>query len=401
MERPIFRSIAILERLAEDSIVNEGSITAQTGGFAALVAPGVRNTGTITATLGTVALASGNAFSLDFYGDQLITLGVTNSIATQVIDVSTGKPLASLVSNEGVIKANGGRVELTAVAARAVVDSVINNSGVIEANTIGTHNGMIVLGAATAGNKPTGAPPQVVKVSGKLSAAGKRKGTTGGTIVITGESIQLANANVDASGQAGGGKVLIGGDTGGGNPNPAVAGISEAALETFAIPTASTVSVDAATTIDASVVNSGNGGKVVVWADGTTSVAGSIVAPGGAISGNGGFVETSGHGKLAFSGSVDVGAPVGVSGTWLLDPTDVTIASTGAWVVTPTAIETALASGNVVVTTPTSGMDAGNITVAENVSWASALHFARDNFVRLHSSLRTTPAMAAGIDNRL
>jgi filamentous hemagglutinin family protein len=103
---------------ATASVVNEGAITAQSGGFSALVAPGVRNTGTITATLGTVALASGNAFSLDFYGDQLIKLGVNDSIAAQVVDVSTGKPLASLVSNEGAIKADGGRVELTAVAAR-------------------------------------------------------------------------------------------------------------------------------------------------------------------------------------------------------------------------------------------------------------------------------------------
>ena len=62
------------------SIVNLGTITAQTGGFAALVAPGVRNTGTITAKLGTIALASGNAFTLDIYGDNLITLGLTDKI---------------------------------------------------------------------------------------------------------------------------------------------------------------------------------------------------------------------------------------------------------------------------------------------------------------------------------
>ena len=59
------------------SIVNMGTITAASGGFAALVAPGVRNSGTITATLGSVGLAAGNTFSLDFYGDKLITLGVT------------------------------------------------------------------------------------------------------------------------------------------------------------------------------------------------------------------------------------------------------------------------------------------------------------------------------------
>ena len=115
-----------------------GTITATSGGFAALVAPGVRNSGTISATLGTVALAAGNSFTLDMYGDKLITLAVNDQIASQVIDVATGKPLKSLVTNDGKIRANGGRVELTAAAARTVVDSVINTSGVIKANSIGT-----------------------------------------------------------------------------------------------------------------------------------------------------------------------------------------------------------------------------------------------------------------------
>src|SRR3954462_13307431 len=69
------------------SIVNQGSITASSGGFAALVAPGGRNTGTITATLGTVSLASGNMFTLDMYGDKLIQLGLGDEIASQVRDV--------------------------------------------------------------------------------------------------------------------------------------------------------------------------------------------------------------------------------------------------------------------------------------------------------------------------
>src|SRR5262245_30969245 len=200
------------------SIVNHGRITATSGGFAALVAPGVRNTGTITATLGTVALSSGNSFTLDMYGDKLITLAVGDQIASKVIDVSTGQPLKSLVSNEGRIRANGGRVELTGAAARTVVDSVINTSGVITANSIGRHNGMIVLSAATGSSKPSGAPTQTVKISGTLAAAGKKKGTEGGTILVTGENIKLAAAKVDASGRTGGGKVLIGGDWGGGNP---------------------------------------------------------------------------------------------------------------------------------------------------------------------------------------
>src|SRR6266436_1872649 len=225
------------------SIVNQGRITATSGGFAALVAPGVRNTGTITATLGTVALVSGNGFTLDLYGDKLITLAVGDQIASKVIDVSTGKPLKSLVSNEGKIRANGGRVELTAAAARAVVDSVINTSGVIKANSIGHRNGMIVLSAATGGSKPQGAPTQTIKISGTLSAAGKKKGTQGGTILVSGEDIKLTKARIDASGRAGGGKVLIGGDWAGGNPNTSLVNNPSAKLENFAIPTATTVSV--------------------------------------------------------------------------------------------------------------------------------------------------------------
>jgi hypothetical protein len=374
------------------SIVNQGHITATSGGFAALVAPGVRNTGTITATLGTVSLASGNMFTLDLYGDKLIQLGVGDEIASQVRDVSTGQPLKSLVSNEGKIRANGGRVELTAAAARTVVDSVINNKGVIEANSIGTHNGMIVLGAATSGSKSAGAPKQTVRIAGKLSAAGRKKGTSGGTIVVTGENIEVANAKINASGESGGGKVLIGGDWAGGNPALGLVNNQSAKLEGYAIATATTLSVDSATTINASATGSGNGGKVILWSDALTTFAGTIFAQGGALGGNGGFVETSGHNQLAFTGNVDTRAPNGAAGTLLLDPRNVEISSTADQntplsgnTFTPndtpsnlnvTTLHNALQNGNVVVTTGganSPGTDAGDIEfqVATNLAWSA------------------------------
>src|SRR2546427_2704616 len=338
------------------SIVNQGRITATSGGFAALVAPGVRNSGTITATLGTVALVSGNGFTLDLYGDKLITLAVNDQIAANVIDVATGRPLKSLVTNEGKIRANGGRVELTAAAARTVVDSVINTSGVITANSIGRRNGMIVLSAATGASKPAGAPAQIVKISGTLAAAGKKKGTQGGTILVTGENIKLASARIDASGRKGGGKVLIGGDWGGGNPNTSLVRNSSAKLESFVIPTATTVSVDAATTINASARGRGNGGKVVLWSDSETTFAGTILARGGAKGGDGGFVETSSHGQLAFTGNVDSSAPRGRAGTLLLDPEDIQIVTScdgpcQPSTITAGQIEAQLANQNVVIAT--------------------------------------------------
>ena len=229
-----------------------------------------------------------------------------------------------------MLSANGGRVELTAAAARAVVDSVINTRGVIRANSIGRHNGMIVLNAATGGSKPAGAPTQTIKLAGTLSAAGKQRGTKGGTIVVSGEDIKVTAANIDASGRRGGGKILIGGDWGGGHPDTTLVSNSSAKLENFTIATATTVSVDAATTINASATGRGNGGKVVLWSDSQTTFAGTILAKGGAKSGDGGFVETSSHGQLAFTGNVNAGAPRGKAGTLLLDPQDILIDSTHA-----------------------------------------------------------------------
>ena len=69
---------------------------------------------------------------------------------------------------------------------------------------------------------------------------------------VTGEVITLAGTIVDVSGYRGGGTALIGGDVSGGNVNAAVAANPKAALAARPVPTATTVTVDAATVIDAS-----------------------------------------------------------------------------------------------------------------------------------------------------
>jgi filamentous hemagglutinin family protein len=360
------------------SIVNMGTITATSGGFAALVAPGVRNSGTITANLGTIALGAGNVFTLDFYGDRLITLGVGDQIASQVRDVATGQPLSALVKNEGILRANGGRVELTAAAARHVVDSVINTSGIIEANSVGMKNGQIVLSAATADTKGN-APRQTVRVSGSLAANGFQKGTKGGKIVVTGENIELTGAAIDASGRAGGGTVMIGGDWGGGNPNKSLISNQSATLDGKTIPNATTVSVDAATIIDASAWDRGNGGKIVVWANDRLSFAGTIYALGGKDFGNGGFAEVSGHATLNMTGSADLRAPKGAAGTLLLDPADAYIDPVGgptrppgATVFTNVFVQNQLALGNFVVATNNLSSPVGqngDIFVNAPVTW--------------------------------
>src|SRR5262249_28276293 len=149
------------------------------------------------------------------YGDRLITLSISDSVAASVKDLATGQTLGSLVKNEGKLKANGGQVQLSAVTARQGVDSVVKNRGVVEARTIGRYQGKIVLGGPTLRTKIAGAPVQTVRVAGTLDVSGQRKGTRAGTVEVTGEDIQVTGATINASGWNGGGTVLIGGDTGG------------------------------------------------------------------------------------------------------------------------------------------------------------------------------------------
>jgi len=318
------------------SIVNEGTISIADYGLAALVAPSVRNSGVIGARLGTVSLAAGNSFTIDPYGDGLINFTIGDEIAAEVYDAATGEAVSDLVGNDGKLSADGGTVAMTSATARRAVNSVVNNTGVVEARSVGVQNGMIVLGGATAATKPVNAPAQTVRVSGTLDARGADPvdGTSsetpieGGYIEITGEAIAVKDAAIDASGRDGGGTILIGGDYRGGDAtNEQVAGYG-ITMEDEEIATATYTFLTADAKISADALESGDGGKVIVWSNDSTLTSAEISARGGAVSGDGGFIETSGH-KLSVLTAADASAPNGRAGVWLLDPADVTIATFG------------------------------------------------------------------------
>ncbi len=287
------------------TVVNQGSIKIRRGGSAVLSGPGVANSGLIEATLGTVALGSGNGFTIDFHGDKLLSFAISQPVTTAPTDAS-GHPLPALVSNSGTIAASGGQVLMTAAAARGVVDNVINMSGAVVATTAHEVDGAIIIDAGANG---------AAAVSGTLDASGRQAGETGGTVKILGSSVALTpGASIDASGDAGGGTVLIGGNAHGAGP----------------APNAQSASVAQGVSIAADALTSGNGGTVVVWSEGATAFDGSISAQGGAERGNGGFVETSGNTLEIATGSVTALAANGSAGTWLLDPANITIAKTGS-----------------------------------------------------------------------
>ena len=315
------------------SIVNEGRIVATSGGSVVLAAPTVRNDGLIEAELGTVVLAGAKTVTIDFAGDDLLKFAVP----TAAVDaVAPGTD--ALVSNTGTIAAPGGRVLMTAAVAKGVLDNVINTTGIVEATSVASVNGKIVLSASGG----------AAQAGGTLDASGKGAGETGGTIDVLGDAVTVAaGAKLDASGDAGGGTVLVGGNFRGAGPEP----------------NAQTTVVEAGAVIDVSALTLGNGGRAAVWSDGSTIFNGSILARGGAQGGDGGFVETSGA-TLWERGTVDTRAPRGHVGMWLLDPAVVTeICNTCG--VSPGSIVSGLSTGDVAVNAP------AGILVTDQVIYSS------------------------------
>ncbi len=193
------------------AIINEGTIIAANNGLIALVAPGVINNGRIEANLGHVVLASGEAFTMSFSGDNLINFSIDQGTTSQGVD-KNGRKLSDGVSNTGTILADGGKISVTAKAASGVLDNVINMAGVAQARSVSQNNrGEIIL----SGDPDNGS----VIVSGKLDASGKAAGQKGGTVKILGKQVALIDdAVVDVSGDQGGGEILIGGNLQGAGP---------------------------------------------------------------------------------------------------------------------------------------------------------------------------------------
>ena len=245
---------------SDKAVLNQGTINAD-GGHVALLGANVSNDGVISARLGTVALAAGNAITLDVAGDGLLNVTVNQG----AVD--------ALVQNGGLIQADGGQVLLTAQSAGSLLPSAVNNTGVIRAQTL-----------------------------------------------VTGE-----DGSIKLMGDMQNGTVNVGG------------------------------------TLDASAPNGGDGG----------------------------FVETSAaHVKVADNAIVTTQSAQGKSGTWLIDPTDFNIGGANSDIL-GTTLEAQLVTNSIVIdtatginatnpgatppvtgyTTSTTGADAGNINVNEDVSW--------------------------------
>lgn len=126
------------------SVVNQGTINVLNapGGYAALLGSNVENTGAIITTAGSVALASGNKIAIN-----LDTSGAISAVLVQKALASNISGSVDDILNSGTITANGGRVILTAKSLQGLFTNLINNEGIIEANSLSNQNGVIELTA--------------------------------------------------------------------------------------------------------------------------------------------------------------------------------------------------------------------------------------------------------------
>jgi len=239
------------------TLINLGTITIKDGGYAALLGQSVTNQGVIVANKGTVSLNSGKRITLNFNGDSLLNVSIDEG------------SLNALVENKQAIQADGGKVILTAKAAGELLNSQVNNTGVIQAQTLDDVTGSIELFAH------------------------------GGTATING-------------------------------------------------------------TLDASAT----------------------------ISGNGGFIETSGETvKIADGATITTTAQNGKTGTWLIDPTDFTIGSGGD--ITGAQLSSSLANSNVVIESIKGKQQGkGDIHIFEAVSWQNTtLTLNAENDIHINNAL--------------
>jgi filamentous hemagglutinin family protein len=238
--------------------------------------------------------------------------------------IDTGKDALIQAPNGSTLLAAGQQIEITgrglegiSLQVQAPADSVVNlgtlkgdavgifastlkHSGLIQANAVSTEGGKVVLKAT-----------DKLSIDGTVQVAAL--GQKGGSILASATHVKLdSTALLDASGALGGGEVLVGGGYQGKDAR---------------LANAQTTDIAAGAQLKADALVNGDGGTVVVWADGATRYRGSLSARGGAQGGNGGVAEVSGKEYLDFRGLVDLTAAHGTKGSLLLDPDNIVIGS--------------------------------------------------------------------------
>ncbi|MDG2991117.1 filamentous hemagglutinin N-terminal domain-containing protein [Candidatus Synechococcus calcipolaris G9] len=283
------------EFLSTGIIVNEGNLAVGPGQNLTLMGHQVFNTGTLSAPGGRITI-------------QAVPETGMVRISQEGMILSLEIP-ADRIPEDGVIEAVDLPRLITGGEDRPRVNSVVHNAdGSISLVHDPSKVNVPVDGATTV-------------ASGTMDVSNPEG--MGGQINVLGQNVAMINAQLRADGETGGGTILGGGDYLGGS---AGTGRLDSSLN------AQHLYVDNNTVITADALTQGDGGTVINWADNSTVFNGTIMARGGQLGGDGGFVETSGKNVLQVGETARVNtlAPQGTVGMWLLDPETITVQTGGS-----------------------------------------------------------------------
>lgn len=213
--------------------------------------------------------------------------------------------VAPHVRNNGIILASLGKVTLAAgetftldLAGDQLVEIGLG-ADMAKAEQFGeiiAAGGTIEISAKAAGDLVD----SIINLEGVTSAASAT--VVGGKIILGGDQVAIAGT-LDVSGAEGGGEILVSGDN---------------------------ITTEATAVIKADAGETGDGGTIIAYADELGQYSGRFSAQGGETGGNGGFIETSGKAvKIADGIRVNTLAVAGETGSWTIDPDDLTVIETG------------------------------------------------------------------------
>lgn len=146
------------------SVVNLGTIEASESGYVALLANTVQNDGTIKAYKGTVHLTGASEATINLNGNSIVSLTVNKGV------------LDALVENKGAVIADGGKIYLTTNAVDEILKGVVNNTGILEANSMDDVMGHVEVFAHGG----------MANVSGEIKAEG-------GFVETSGKNVKIAD----------------------------------------------------------------------------------------------------------------------------------------------------------------------------------------------------------------
>ncbi|MCG8668406.1 MAG: filamentous hemagglutinin N-terminal domain-containing protein [Pseudomonadales bacterium] len=328
-------------------VVNQGQLSALSEGYIVLLANTVSNEGTINALKGDIALVS---------ADNVVVQVADKELAIET-DAASWQ---GLVENQGTIKADGGVVLMQADVANSLYNTVIANTGDIQAKRFEDRNGEIWLVGGEEGD---------VWQQGTIdvSATQNHQGS-GGNIHIQGQRVAHGGTSL-ANGASSADDVIANGGS-------------------LFLTADNSVALTETSRLAANAGNVGQGGTVIALSPNQTIFrqGAEIAAHGGVAQGDGGFVDVSGWQQVEANGAVDVSAANGSTGTYLIDPFDITIdaadtggsfdggSPTNTW--TPSAtgstvnsntITTNLTTANVIIQTAGGGAENGDIVVNSTI----------------------------------